>query len=81
MTNKPAKKLSPFYTKGIYLYALPIPAGLLWFTLFQMWHFDKFFVMVSHLYEVVMLVRFCLMLYLASVVSLGFLVWLESKGG
>lgn len=79
VTIKPAKNPSPFYTKGIYLYALPVPLGLLVMTLWQMWRWGVFYEMASHLWEVVMIARLCLMLYLALVVSIGFLKWIDNK--
>ena len=85
MTHKPKqniKKVSPFFTKGIYLYALPLPLFLLVVLLFQAWYLNEFFVM-DIVNDAMQIIRLCVVLYIIGVV----VCWLieikvrENKGG
>jgi len=62
----------PIGTKSKYLYSLPLPL-FLFIIQFSLCKVE------AHLYNVVMLVTLCLMVYISGVVSIGLIEWSKNK--
>lgn len=73
------KEISPLSTKEIYLYNLFLPLFIFVILLRQVFNIEGLVEFLA--YNVVMIVFFCLMLYLAGVVSIKILEGARSKGG